>query len=207
LGTVAVTAPITNTGTSTDANIGIDLSNIAPIASPTFTGTPTAALLRLTSTTNATLTSTGHALQIGPTTGVNLRIDNNEVTALEDGAVSNLLLNPLGGDIRFGDSTSTITMGGRLNATHLPFAMSTGTVTITPVANTITGAAVTFPSGRFTVAPYVYTDAQSAATAVTNTSHSGVSTSGATIYVLRTNTTNTIVRWMAIQMTSSAANG
>jgi hypothetical protein len=110
--TVSVTAPITNTGTSTNANIGIDLSNIAPIASPTFTGTPTAALLRLTSTTNATTTSTGHGLQIGPTAGVNLRLDTNEVTALTNGAVSTLLLNPLGGNITLGDSSSEITIPG-----------------------------------------------------------------------------------------------
>jgi hypothetical protein len=38
-GTVSVTSPITNSGSSTSATIGIDLSNIAPIGSPTFTGT------------------------------------------------------------------------------------------------------------------------------------------------------------------------
>jgi hypothetical protein len=179
----------------------------ANLASPTFTGTPTAPLIRLTNTTNATTSSTGHAFQVGADNATNLRIDNNEVTALNNGAVSTLLLNPLGGDVSIGTSASTTTLGGRLDATHYPFAMSTGTVTITPAANAITGAAVVFPSGRFTVAPFVYTDANSAATAVTNTSHSGVSTSGATIYVLRTNTTSTIVRWMAVQMTSAAANG
>jgi hypothetical protein len=57
-GVIAVTAPITNSGTSTSANIGINQSDItiaqsqvtslvsdlalkAPLASPTFTGTPT----------------------------------------------------------------------------------------------------------------------------------------------------------------------
>jgi hypothetical protein len=38
-GVISVTGPITNSGTSTSANIGIDLTNIAPISSPTFTGT------------------------------------------------------------------------------------------------------------------------------------------------------------------------
>ena len=38
-GIVSVSSPITNSGTSTEANIGIDLTNIAPIQSPTFTGT------------------------------------------------------------------------------------------------------------------------------------------------------------------------
>jgi hypothetical protein len=58
-GVIAVTAPITNSGTSTSANIGIDQTGItvaqsqvtslvsdlalkAPLASPTFTGTPAA---------------------------------------------------------------------------------------------------------------------------------------------------------------------
>lgn len=38
-GIISVSSPITNSGTSTEANIGIDLTNIAPIQSPTFTGT------------------------------------------------------------------------------------------------------------------------------------------------------------------------
>jgi hypothetical protein len=38
-GIISVTGPITNSGTSTSANIGIDLTNIAPINDPTFTGT------------------------------------------------------------------------------------------------------------------------------------------------------------------------
>lgn len=42
-GVVSVTSPITNSGTSTSANIGIDLSNIASISSPSFTGTVTGA--------------------------------------------------------------------------------------------------------------------------------------------------------------------
>jgi hypothetical protein len=38
-GVIAVTSPITNSGTSTSATLGLDTSNIAPIANPTFTGT------------------------------------------------------------------------------------------------------------------------------------------------------------------------
>jgi hypothetical protein len=38
-GVISVTGPITNSGTSTSANIGIDLSNIAPTNNPIFTGT------------------------------------------------------------------------------------------------------------------------------------------------------------------------
>ena len=179
----------------------------ANLASPTFTGTPTAPIIRLTATTDANLSSTGHAFQIGASNSTNLVIDNNEILARENGAASFLGLNIEGGTVEIGNSSSTVTLSGRLNATHYPFAMSTGTVTITPVANAITGAAVTFPSGRFTVAPFVYTDAASAASTVRSTSHSSITTTGATIYVYRTNTTSTIVRWMAVQMTSGAANG
>jgi hypothetical protein len=52
-GVVAVTSPITNSGTSTSANIGIDLSNIAPISNPTFTGTITGAPAAPTAATSA----------------------------------------------------------------------------------------------------------------------------------------------------------
>lgn len=37
-GVISVTAPITNSGTSTEAVLGLDTSNIAPINNPTFTG-------------------------------------------------------------------------------------------------------------------------------------------------------------------------
>lgn len=40
-GVISVTAPITNSGTSTEAVLSLDTSNIAPINNPTFTGTVT----------------------------------------------------------------------------------------------------------------------------------------------------------------------
>jgi hypothetical protein len=119
-GVVSVTAPITNTGTSTSANIGIDLSNIAPIASPTFTGTATSPLLRLTATTDASPTSTGHALQIGPTDGVNLIIDGNEVMSRNNGVGSFLGLNISGGNVTIGDSESIVTIPGIIVGDSLP---------------------------------------------------------------------------------------
>jgi hypothetical protein len=48
---------------------------------------PAASLLRLTSTTDASATSTGHAFQVGPDTGENLIIDGNEIMARSNGAV------------------------------------------------------------------------------------------------------------------------
>jgi hypothetical protein len=49
--------------------------------------------LRLTNTTDASLTSTEHALQIGPTSGINLRIDSNELLAVNNGALSTFFIN------------------------------------------------------------------------------------------------------------------
>ena len=53
-GVISVTGPITNSGTSTSANIGIDLSGIAPIQSPTFTGTVGGTAREATLATGAT---------------------------------------------------------------------------------------------------------------------------------------------------------
>ena len=50
-------------------------------------------ILRLTSTTDASETSTGHALQIGSTTSSNVRIDNNEIVSVNDGALAPFYIN------------------------------------------------------------------------------------------------------------------
>jgi len=74
----------------------------APLGSPTFTGTATAPMARLTSTGNIGLSSTNHAFQIGPSNAVNLRIDNNEIMSLTNGVGSFLGLNKGGGNISIG---------------------------------------------------------------------------------------------------------
>lgn len=51
------------------------------------------ARLRLSSVSDASEASTTHALQIGPTEGGNLRIDDNEILALEAGVPAGLFLN------------------------------------------------------------------------------------------------------------------
>ena len=88
----------------------------------------------------------------------------------------------------------------------LPFAMQQGLVSITPVANVATGVAVTFATGRFSLAPYVFTTAQSGVTQITNTAATS-SSSGATIVLLATNTTARNVQWMAVQMLDNNAAG
>jgi hypothetical protein len=56
-------------------------------------GTVTGALIRATGTGDVTATSTGHAIQAGPTSGINVAIDGNEVGARNNGAWSQLFLN------------------------------------------------------------------------------------------------------------------
>ena len=64
----------------------------APLAGPTFTGTVDAPMLRLSSTTDASETSTGHAFQIGPDSATNLIIDNNEIIGRNNGALSAIFM-------------------------------------------------------------------------------------------------------------------
>ena len=76
----------------TDTNIDLSLA-------PKGTGNVSATKLRLSSTEDAGTTSTEHAIQVGPTNGLNLRIDNNEIIALNNGVVSPLYLQNDGGII------------------------------------------------------------------------------------------------------------
>ena len=62
------------------------------------------ATLRLSSTTDASATSTGHAFQSGPTSAANVIINGNEVMARNNGAVAALYINPDGGMVAFQNS-------------------------------------------------------------------------------------------------------
>ena len=70
----------------------------------TASGEVVASTLRLTSTTDASATSTGHAFQSGPTNNANIIINSNEVMARNNGAVAALYLNPDGGEVAFQNS-------------------------------------------------------------------------------------------------------
>ena len=85
------------------------VGTIATAAQPNITSVGTltsltAGTLRLTSTTDASATSTGHAFQSGPTSGANIIINSNEVMARNNGAVAALYLNPDGGVVAFQNS-------------------------------------------------------------------------------------------------------
>lgn len=63
---------------------------------------PETSTVRATSTTEASLTSTGHALQTGPTSGLNLAVDGDEIQARNNGAAGTLYLNAEGGLVSAG---------------------------------------------------------------------------------------------------------
>lgn len=71
-----------------------------------------AALGRFTSPTEASLSSTDHALQTGPTSGSNLAMDGDEVQARVAGAAGRLNLNPHGGLVALGNNVSGVQLLG-----------------------------------------------------------------------------------------------
>lgn len=81
--TLVVTSIDGKTGQVTTSSLGLALK-----ASPTFTGVVTTPRLIITSTTDASETSTDHGLQIGASTGTHMIIDNNEI-GVRDPAVPN----------------------------------------------------------------------------------------------------------------------
>lgn len=80
---------------------------------------------------DVTLASTGHAVQIGPTAGANLRMDNNEIMAVSNGATSTLSIQADGGPLSvFGavaaNSTANIMgVNGSLQPTNVITARPT----------------------------------------------------------------------------------
>lgn len=70
--------------------------------------------LRLTATGDVTLASTSHAFQIGPDSGLNLVVDQNEIQTRSNGAAGTLNLNIEGGNVSIGNSSSVINTNGAL---------------------------------------------------------------------------------------------
>lgn len=58
--------------------------------------------IRTTNTGDVSLTSTGHAFQIGATSGANFRLDNEEMQTVSNGAASTLRINASGGLVQIG---------------------------------------------------------------------------------------------------------
>ena len=72
-----------------------------------FANTVNAPYVRLSSSNDASLSSTTHAFQVGSTAGQNLILDNNEVMSRNNGAVSNLFLNGDGGAVKINGNNTT----------------------------------------------------------------------------------------------------
>ena len=119
---------------SVDATTPTGLLWTSDLINPlSVTGNITSTRLRLTSTTDASLSSTDHAFQVGPTSGTNLIIDGNEIIARNNEVASGLFINPTGGNVQLGDATSVISAAGTVNFT--------GTITGTPADATVSTAA------------------------------------------------------------------
>lgn len=164
----------------------------------------TTAILRLPSLGDVSVTSTGHPLQLGPDDNLNTAWDSNEMQARNNGAASAFGINGGGGDVTIGSSTSTINLAGRLNATHLPWAESAGTVSV--ASSGVTN--VTFPSGRFNRTPRVV------ATPVNNGTVgiafiTGLDATGfeARFYAYNGTQMAGTIHWHAVQMSSGNASG
>jgi hypothetical protein len=92
-------------------------------------GTVSIPVLRVTSTTDATTTSTTHAIQVGPDTGADrLILDTNEIHVYNGSTPSNLKLNEDGGTVSIASAAAaaTTTVNG-------PLITATGTTDIAPL--------------------------------------------------------------------------
>ncbi len=72
--------------------------------------------VRLTSTTDVTLVSTAHAFQIGDDSATNMRIDPNEIQAVNNGAASTLNLNPNGGNVALSNAAGSVVSSAIYNS-------------------------------------------------------------------------------------------
>ena len=120
LSNLGITVSVTEIGylSGVTSAIQSQMNAKAPLADPTFTGTATAPKLRLTDNGDASLSSTGHQFQIGPTSGLNLAMDGNEIMARNNGSATNLALNADGGNISMGDSSTTVTVSGNVTVSQ-----------------------------------------------------------------------------------------
>ncbi len=85
--------------------------------SPTFSGTVTiGGRLRALAVADATLSSTGHAYQIGPTSGANVALDADGVQARSNGAGATYRINYYGGGVLIGEpgGGAEIAINGKL---------------------------------------------------------------------------------------------
>jgi hypothetical protein len=142
--------------------------------------------LVVTSTTDATNTAGNlPPLRVGDTAGVHLRMDGNEIIAMNTDTAQGALLLNMGGQVRFGVKT-----------------WQTGTVAITPTAaNTTTTVSVTFPTA-FSGSPIVMFQPLTGAgsTVTVNLWPTGTSATGFDLNNNASNVTTRTIRWLAVDM-------
>jgi hypothetical protein len=115
-GIIGATTPAAGTfttGTIATADINggaIDGTIIGGTVAAAVTGTT----LRVTSTTDVDLGTTGHGIQIGPNSGANLAMDTNEIQGRNNGAAADLFFNLAGGNVSIG-ANCTVTNGGKIS--------------------------------------------------------------------------------------------
>jgi uncharacterized protein YuzE len=73
------------------------------------------------------LSSTTHPLQLGPTSGTNLRIDANELQAVNNGAANTLNLQAAGGSTIIGAGGGNVTIGNSTTTNSLIIGSTAGT--------------------------------------------------------------------------------
>lgn len=114
-------------------------------------GTITAARVRITSTADASGTSTDHGLTVGDAAAQNIKMDNNEISAFNNGAVAPLYLNPDGGTVSVGNTSGgTLQVTGNITATGTLVADNVGPITtgiITAASGWTTSAVFTKRNG------------------------------------------------------------
>jgi hypothetical protein len=173
------------------ARVQADVNTKSPSDSPLFTGNveitlPNFGLLTIK-------TSDGNGFDFSATnTATNVCLITPIVAGVRQGSNQFYFNSSTGQWVTEGDAR----VQGRITADNANFARG-GTVTITPVANATTSGniswGVTMPA-----TPRVATAANSTSATVQNTQFSSASTTGCTVWILRTNTTATAVNAVAV---------
>ncbi|MFD5864350.1 DUF859 family phage minor structural protein [Agromyces sp. NPDC127015] len=208
-----------NNGAAAGLNLQLDGGQVV-IGSETAQGT-----LRIPGTGDVSLTSTAHGLQLGPNSGVNVAIDNNELQGRNNGAASAFGINGSGGDINLGSSSSEVNIPGHVDAPGQQYNSAAGSVAVPSGGSNIapfyysTAIAVTFPTSRFSTPPLVNVSYVGVgvgfANAVGDVSSGalGTQTTGMTVVAARLNAAfgtggnGVRVHWVAWQHTASNAHG
>jgi hypothetical protein len=83
--------------------------------------------LRVESTNDVSLGSTNHSFQIGSNSGINLRMDNNEIQGVNNGAANTINIQASGGNTVIGAGGGDVTIGNSTSTGTLILGSTTGT--------------------------------------------------------------------------------